>query len=459
MLIIMEVKVDLETTHCHVRRSSSRRSRCSQRTSSTLDVHHHGGQGAPGEPPPCWTFIVTESGCSRRMSPRWMFLVTEIKVLQENLLRVGRSLSRSQGAPGEPHHVGRSSSRTSRCSRRTSATLDVHRHGLQGAPGEPPPCWTCIVMEVRVLQENFATSDVHCHGVRVLQENVTTLDVPRHGNQGALGEPPPCWTFIVTESGCSGRTSPRWTFIVTDFKVLRENLTTSDVHHHGLQGAPGEPPPCWTFIVMEVRVLQENLATSDVHRHGLQGAPGEPPPRWTFIVTDFKVLQENLRHVGRSSSRSQGAPGEPRHVGCSSSWKSRCSRRTSSMLDVHRNGGQGAPGEPRHVGRSSSRTSRCSRRTSATSDVHCHGVRVLQENVTVLDVPRHGNQGAPGEPSPRRTFIVTEVRVLLDTGVPYLDIGVPTPPTGDIGVPDLSPPRLASLGLPSLVTGAGRHPH
>ncbi|XP_074874980.1 uncharacterized protein LOC142026061 isoform X9 [Buteo buteo] len=304
MLIIMEVKVDLETTHCHVRRSSSRRSRCSQRTSSTLDVHHHGGQGAPGEPPPCWTFIVTESGCSRRMSPRWMFLVTEIKVLQENLLRVGRSLSRSQGAPGEPHHVGRSSSRTSRCSRRTSATLDVHRHGLQGAPGEPPPCWTCIVMEVRVLQENFATSDVHCHGVRVLQENVTTLDVPRHGNQGALGEPPPCWTFIVTESGCSGRTSPRR----------------------------------------------------------------------TFIITDFKVLQENLRHVGRSSSRT-----------------SRCSRRTSSMLDVHRNGGQGAPGEPRHVGRSSSRTSRCSRRTSATLDVH-----------------RHGLQGAPGEPPPRWTFIVTE---------------------------------------------------
>ncbi|XP_074874972.1 uncharacterized protein LOC142026061 isoform X3 [Buteo buteo] len=459
MLIIMEVKVDLETTHCHVRRSSSRRSRCSQRTSSTLDVHHHGGQGAPGEPPPCWTFIVTESGCSRRMSPRWMFLVTEIKVLQENLLRVGRSLSRSQGAPGEPHHVGRSSSRTSRCSRRTSATLDVHRHGLQGA----------------------------------------------------LGEPPPCWTFIVTESGCSGRTSPRRTFIITDFKVLQENLrhvgrsssrtsrcsrrTSSmlDVHRNGGQGAPGElrhvgrslsrsqgaPGECHhvgcsssrksrcsgrTSSVLDVhchgvRVLRDNLATSDVHRHGLQGAPGEPPPRWTFIVTDFKVLQENLRHVGRSSSRSQGAPGEPRHVGCSSSWKSRCSRRTSSMLDVHRNGGQGAPGEPRHVGRSSSRTSRCSRRTSATSDVHCHGVRVLQENVTVLDVPRHGNQGAPGEPSPRRTFIVTEVRVLLDTGVPYLDIGVPTPPTGDIGVPDLSPPRLASLGLPSLVTGAGRHPH
>ncbi|XP_074874975.1 uncharacterized protein LOC142026061 isoform X6 [Buteo buteo] len=393
MLIIMEVKVDLETTHCHVRRSSSRRSRCSQRTSSTLDVHHHGGQGAPGEPPPCWTFIVTESGCSRRMSPRWMFLVTEIKVLQENLLRVGRSLSRSQGAPGEPHHVGRSSSRTSRCSRRTSATLDVHRHGLQGAPGEPPPCWTCIVMEVRVLrenlttsdvhhhglqgapgepppcwtfivmevrvlQENFATSDVHCHGVRVLQENVTTLDVPRHGNQGAPGEPPPCWTFIVTESGCSGTTSPRRTFIVTDFKVLQENLrhvgrsssrtsrcsrrtsatldvhrhgvrvlqenlATSDVHRHGNQGAPGEPPPCWTFIVMEVKVLQENLATSDVHRHGLQGAPGEPPPRrtfivtesgcsrrtspcWTFLVTEIKVLQENLLHVGRSSSRRSG---------------------------------------------------------------------------------------------------------------------------------------------------------
>ncbi|XP_074874974.1 uncharacterized protein LOC142026061 isoform X5 [Buteo buteo] len=373
MLIIMEVKVDLETTHCHVRRSSSRRSRCSQRTSSTLDVHHHGGQGAPGEPPPCWTFIVTESGCSRRMSPRWMFLVTEIKVLQENLLRVGRSLSRSQGAPGEPHHVGRSSSRTSRCSRRTSATLDVHRHGLQGA----------------------------------------------------LGEPPPCWTFIVTESGCSGRTSPRWTFIVTDFKVLRENLTTSDVHHHGLQGAPGEPPPCWTFIVMEVRVLQENFATSDVHchgvrvlqenvttldvpRHGNQGAPGEPPPCWTFIVTesgcsgttsprrtfivtDFKVLQENLRHVGRSSSRT-----------------SRCSRRTSATLDVHRHG------------------VRVLQENLATSDVHRHGnqgapgepppcwtfivmeVKVLQENLATSDVHRHGLQGAPGEPPPRRTFIVTE---------------------------------------------------
>ncbi|XP_074874976.1 uncharacterized protein LOC142026061 isoform X7 [Buteo buteo] len=373
----------------HVGCSSSRKSRCSRRTSSVLDVHchgvrvlrenlttsdvhHHGLQGAPGEPPPRWTFIVTD-----------------FKVLWENLLRVGRSLSRSQGAPGEPHHVGRSSSRISRCSRRTSSMLDVHRNGGQGAPGE-----------LRHVGRSLSRS------------------------QGAPGECHHVGCSSSRKSRCSGRTS----------SVL-------DVHCHG------------------VRVLRDNLATSDVHRHGLQGAPGEPPPRWTFIVTDFKVLQENLRHVGRSSSRSQGAPGEPRHVGCSSSWKSRCSRRTSSMLDVHRNGGQGAPGEPRHVGRSSSRTSRCSRRTSATSDVHCHGVRVLQENVTVLDVPRHGNQGAPGEPSPRRTFIVTEVRVLLDTGVPYLDIGVPTPPTGDIGVPDLSPPRLASLGLPSLVTGAGRHPH
>ena len=117
---------------------------------------------------------------------------------------------------------------------------------------------------------------------------------------------PPCWTLIIMGSRCSWRTSPRWTLIIMG------------------SGSSCRTPLCWTFIVMEVEVLLENPSMLDIHRHG-----------------------------------DQSAPGEPLHVGCSSSWRSRCFWRTP----------------------------------------------------------------------PRWTFIVMEVRVLLDTWVPCLDIGVAPPRT------------------------------
>ncbi|XP_069630695.1 branched-chain alpha-ketoacid dehydrogenase kinase isoform X2 [Haliaeetus albicilla] len=189
----------------HVGRSSSRSTRCSGRTS------------------PRRTFIVMESGCSRRTSATLDVHCHGVGMLRENLRHVGCSSSWSQGAPGEPHHVGRSSSWS------------------RDAPGEPPPRWMFIVMESGCSGRTSATLDVHRHGVRVLQENLATPDVHCHGLQGAPGEPrhvghSSSWSqgapgephhvgrSSSRTSRCSGRTPPRWTFLVTEIKVLWENL-------------------------------------------------------------------------------------------------------------------------------------------------------------------------------------------------------------------------------------------
>ncbi|XP_040977933.1 uncharacterized protein LOC121233153 isoform X4 [Aquila chrysaetos chrysaetos] len=258
MFIIVEVKVDLENP-------------------PTLDVHHRGDQSGPGEPPRVGCSSSWRSKCSWRPPPCWTFIIVEVKVLLENPPVLDVHHRGGQSAPGDPPHVGRSASWRSKCCWRTPPcwtfiivevkvllenppVLDVQHHGDQSAPGEPrhigrssswrskwtwrtPPRWTFIIVEVKVDLEN----------------------PPRVGRSSS-------W-----RSKCSWRTPPCWTFIIVEVKVDLENPPMLDVQHRGGQSAPGEPPLCWTFIIMEIKVLLENPPMLDVHHRGGQSAPGDHP--------------------------------------------------------------------------------------------------------------------------------------------------------------------------------------
>ncbi|XP_040977932.1 uncharacterized protein LOC121233153 isoform X3 [Aquila chrysaetos chrysaetos] len=268
--------------------------------------------------------------------------------------------------------------------------------------------------------------------VKVDLENPPTLDVHHRGDQSGPGEPPRVGCSSSWRSKCSWRPPPCWTFIIVEVKVLLENPPVLDVHHRGGQSAPGDPPhvgrsaswrskccwrtpPCWTFIIVEVKVLLENPPVLDVQHHGDQSAPGEPrhigrssswrskwtwrtPPRWTFIIVEVKVLLENPPVLDVHHRGGQSGPGEPPHVGRSASWRSKCSWRTPPVLDVHHHGDQSAPGEPPHVGRSSSWRSKCSWRTSSPCwMLIIMEVKVDLEKPPMLDVDHHGGQSAPGD--------------------------------------------------------------
>ncbi|XP_040977931.1 uncharacterized protein LOC121233153 isoform X2 [Aquila chrysaetos chrysaetos] len=292
MFIIVEIKVDLENP-------------------PALDVHHRGGQSAPGDPPHVGRSSSWRSKCSWRTPPCWTFIIVEVKVLLETPPMLDVQHRGGQSAAGEPPHVGRSSSWRSKCSWRT------------------PPCWTFSIMEIKVLLENPATLDVH-----------------HRGGQSGPGEPHHVGRSSSWRSKCSWRTPPCWTFIIVEVKVDLENPPMLDVQHRGGQSAPGEPPLCWTFIIMEIKVLLENPPMLDVHHRGGQSGPGEPPPRvgrsaswrskcswrtsspcWMLIIMEVKVDLEKPPMLDVDHHGGQSAPGDH-----------------PATLDVHRHGGQGAPG-------------------------------------------------------------------------------------------------------------------
>ncbi|XP_072705206.1 uncharacterized protein [Ciconia boyciana] len=119
-----------------------------------VDIDPHGGQSAPGEPPDVGRSSSRRSRWTWRTPPRWTFIIAEVEVDLENPPTLDVHHRGGRGGPGEPPHVGRSSPRRSRWTWRTpphwtfitagvevdlenSPTLDVHHHGGQGGPGDP----------------------------------------------------------------------------------------------------------------------------------------------------------------------------------------------------------------------------------------------------------------------------------------------------------------------------------
>ncbi|KAM9593259.1 uncharacterized protein ACIBXB_005249 [Morphnus guianensis] len=138
MFVIVEVKILLENP-------------------PVLDVHHRGGQSAPGEPPRVGRSSSRRPKRSWRTPPCWTFVIVELIVLLENPPTLDIHHRGGQSGPGEPPHVGCSSSWRSKFFWRT------------------PPCWTFVIVEVKV--------DL---------ENPPVLDVRHRGGQSGPGEPPPC---------------------------------------------------------------------------------------------------------------------------------------------------------------------------------------------------------------------------------------------------------------------------